>query len=44
MEKPAKDSQSKRAINQLKVSAIRQVGNVLIKSLTAVLSKVLKRH
>ena len=44
MDKPQKDSQAKRAINQVKVSAIRQVGNVLLKSLTAFLSRFLGRY
>jgi hypothetical protein len=37
-----KESHSQRAINQVKVSAIRQISNVLLKSLTHFLSKVLK--
>lgn len=44
MEKQNKESQAKRAINQVKVSAIRQVGNVLLKSLTAFLSRFLGRY
>lgn len=35
MEKPKKEPQAKRAINQVKMSAIRQLGNVLLRSLTA---------
>lgn len=42
MEKPEKESQSTKAINQAKVSAIRQISNVLLKSLTHFLSKRLK--
>lgn len=42
MEKPEKGSQSTRAINQVKLSAIRQIANVLLKSLTHFLSKKLK--
>lgn len=44
MEKPQKESQAKRAINQVKVSAIRQIGNVLLKSLTVFLSRFLGRY
>lgn len=42
MEAPEKESQTSRAINQAKVSAIRQIANVLLKSLTHFLSKKLK--
>lgn len=44
MDEPQKNSQAKRAINQVKVSAIRQIGNVLLKSLTAFLSRFLGRY
>lgn len=37
-----KETPSQRAIGQIKVSAIRQISNVLLKSLTHFLSKVLK--
>jgi hypothetical protein len=37
-----RESASKRAMNQVKISAIRQIGNVLLKSLTQFLSKRLK--
>lgn len=42
MESSDKESQASRAVNQAKVSAIRQISNVLLKSLTHFLSKVLK--
>jgi hypothetical protein len=42
MERPEKESQANRAVNQVKVSAIRQISNVLLKSLTHFLSKILK--
>ena len=42
MEKPEKESQASRAVNQAKVSAIRQISNVLLKSITHFLSKRLK--
>lgn len=44
MEGPVKESQTKRAINQVKMSAIRQIGNVLLKALTAFLSRALGRY
>lgn len=37
-------SQTKRVIQQVKTNAIRQVGNVLIKALTAFLSRLLGRN
>lgn len=36
-------NQTKRAINQVKMSAIRQIGNVLLKSLTHFLASILKK-
>ena len=37
-------SQTKRALSQVKISFIRQIGNVLLKSITAALSRALGRH
>lgn len=37
-------SQTKRAFSQVKISFIRQIGNVLLKSITAALSRALGRH
>lgn len=37
-------SQTKRVLSQVKISFIRQIGNVLLKSITAALSRTLGRH
>jgi|JI10StandDraft_1071094.scaffolds.fasta_scaffold151765_3 hypothetical protein len=37
-----RESPTKKAVNQVKISAIRQISNVLLKSLTHFLSKLLK--